>query len=968
MDTRTPWLLSRLASVPLVLSASLAVVGCGGGGDGPPSDLGAADTGSADQGSAEDQGTGPCVTARTVTAADTPPPGPDGVVGVGGLRLQNDMVVAGFSALEQHGTAGANGGNLLDFHVIGGDDHLVEHWLVAGPDSGLRAFNESMTVITEEDERVVLELRGHIERAPHGAISPSPGDGLSIVTTFELRCGEPKLHIDTTITNDTSPPITVAGLTGPLRPVDVILWGSPSGMRPFCPNPGQGSTCTTINFANVAGTLVRSQYIGTSGSRAGGPGSLAYYSADMATVSAAHDSTNSAFGEIGTGIEPFAPGATSRHRRVLVAGGGADAASAVDVVLEDLDALGRLDAATVTGRVTVPGGIPSDPYRRPSVLLATPPSTGDATDPATWRPVNLVRVGADGSFSARVPSGAVSYEVRMDGHDVVRATGGAAAAGATLDLGTLTLGARPAVDVTVRIDGVAGTARVVVLGTGVTADPVLGPETGSAPQGNVALTDGMGEVSLALSPGTYDVYAMRGLSTSLARASITVAASDQAVMLDLFSLDVVPTGFLTADFHVHSAASFDSSTPPEDQVRAFLAAGVDALVATEHDVVFDYTPAIATVEAGLPLAARGRIKAFPGLEATAFVPYEDFPHTIGHYNVFPVDPVATAFESGAPDDERVGPGTVYDRLRAMPGPAQRIIQLNHARGSRIPTIWLGYFDSCGFDASLSFAMNAACGVASGMGTTAYDADAFEVINFKDMQEYLTQNRDWHALLREAPGGSLPTGTANSDSHRIYNEEAGFPVNVLSTSTSLADLDGDDLVGLIRGGGVAGALGVFVWMEVCDELGNNCSDPSKEPLTITSDTVQVRVRVTAPPWVPVDELRVRLGGEIVATRDLTGSNPADIFSTSAGDVVRYDMMVPVTTVTADSFITVEAGFVLPTLVDANADGVIDPVTFPAAPEPFTSLVRGAQPLGFVNPVFLDRDGNSQYDPPGMPLPL
>jgi hypothetical protein len=300
--------------------------------------------------------------------------------------------------------------------------------------------------------------------------------------------------------------------------------------------------------------------------------------------------------------------------------------------------------------------------------------------------------------------------------------------------------------------------------------------------------------------------------------------------------------------------------------------------------------------------------------------------------------------------------------------------MNHARATRVPTIWLGYLDSCGFDASLTFAMNGACDVASGMGTSPFDVDAFEVINFKDMQEYVTQNRDWHALLREAPGGNLPTGTANSDSHRIYNEEAGFPVNVLATTSTLADLSGDDLVGLIQDGSLAGALGVFVWIEVCDDaVGTNCREPGKTPLNISgdtmdTDTVHVRVRVAAPPWIPVDELRVRLGGEVVAIIDLTAENPADPFSTSSADVLRYDAVINVTNVTADSFITAEAGFVLPTLLDANMDGVVDPITFPAAPQPFTSLVRGAQPIGFVNPVFLDRDGNGQYNPPGMPLPL
>ena len=222
-------------------------LGCGGG-DGAV-DLGQADDGMPDSGP-EDLGTPDCVTVTTLGAADSAPARPDGVVGVGGLRITNDLVVAGFSSLAQHGAAGANGGNLLDFHVLGSDDHFVEHWIVAGPDSGLRVFNTTMNVTAEEADRVVLEVRGYVERAPHGGITMNPGTGLTAVTTFELRCGEPKLHIATTLTNATNPPVTLAGLTGALRPVDVLLWGSPSNMRPFCPNPGQGTTCTTINFSN----------------------------------------------------------------------------------------------------------------------------------------------------------------------------------------------------------------------------------------------------------------------------------------------------------------------------------------------------------------------------------------------------------------------------------------------------------------------------------------------------------------------------------------------------------------------------------------------------------------------------------------------------------------------------------------------------------------------------------------------
>ena len=47
-------------------------------------------------------------------------------------------------------------------------------------------------------------------------------------------------------------------------------------------------------------------------------------------------------------------------------------------------------------------------------------------------------------------------------------------------------------------------------------------------------------------------------------------------------------GALSGDFHVHGAASYDSSIPDQDRVVSFLAAGLDVIVATDHDVVTSY--------------------------------------------------------------------------------------------------------------------------------------------------------------------------------------------------------------------------------------------------------------------------------------------------------------------------------------------------------------------------------------------
>ena len=54
------------------------------------------------------------------------------------------------------------------------------------------------------------------------------------------------------------------------------------------------------------------------------------------------------------------------------------------------------------------------------------------------------------------------------------------------------------------------------------------------------------------------------------------------------SLPLLPAGAVSGDFHVHGAASFDSSIPDQDRVVSFLATGLDVVVATDHDVVTTY--------------------------------------------------------------------------------------------------------------------------------------------------------------------------------------------------------------------------------------------------------------------------------------------------------------------------------------------------------------------------------------------
>jgi len=936
-----------------------------------------------------------CVTASIITGSTESAPPPDGIAGNMDLAVENGVIRAVFSAIDRPVGVAASGGTLMDLHFIGQSDHMNEFSQLAGVAQALQVAYTSLEVAESEVDRLVVEARGHVSPQPPGegespAVTPDPGTDLEYVTRYEIRCGEPIVRVASTLTNvgtatyDTGEAFAI---------MDVMFWGTRS-LIPFCPARGQGDRCNPFDIDNPLAGLVDSRWIGATGSLVGDPGTFAFYIDDieMDSFVGVHDPQVSAFGYFMTGNGTMAPGDTRTLRRGITMGQNADAASAIDVALDQLAQNGLVEVGTVTGTVRASAGdaLSADPYRRPMVMLATPPRSGSPTDPTQWTPATLARVAEDGTFSARVPAGRIAWELRVPGRDPVRGDGGMVEAGGSLDLGNLDVS--PAAEVAVHVrDNTSGTptslpARVIFAGADGASDPVLGSRFGGSPTGSWVYTDGEGDAAVRLPPGTYDVWATHGPYYTIARQRVVVAADDQEVTLELSALPVIPAGFITADFHVHSAASFDSSLPITDRVQAFLAEGVDAIVATEHDVIFDYAPALATIESTLPVTWRGRLRTFVGLESTTSLPYAEFPHSIGHHNAFPLMVIPGAHKNGAPQDEYMDPAMLYEQLRALPSPVgQPLVQLNHPRSSRYGSLWIGYFDACGFDPTMPFdAMGPCFRYTGSMGTRPWDFDAMEIINGKQPVDFINMSRDWYAILRNAPGGRLPMGTANSDSHELVVNQAAYPVTVLASDLALDALDDAALVALVESASGAGSLGVFAWATAHAEGTTTSVAPGHTPLAASSGRVLLDVRVAAAPWIPVEEVRVRVNGEVVqrlGSADLV--TPTDPFGTA--DVVRYEGVVDLTgtPLTADSFITVEAGFALPRVGDLDGDGVIDATDNDgdgdvdaddmtdgirlSDPTPELAVIAPrALPMAFTNPIFVDVDGDGMYTAPGTPL--
>jgi hypothetical protein len=514
-------------------------------------------------------------------------------------------------------------------------------------------------------------------------------------------------------------------------------------------------------------------------------------------------------------------------------------------------------------------------------------------------------------------------------------------------------------------------------------------------------TDADGVGTLELPPGDYMVYASRGLEYTIDSQSITVASGDITNVSLAIERVVDTSGYISMDFHVHSGKSFDSSLPLVDRVASYLAEGVEVMVSTDHDYITDYAPIIDNLELG------AEINSIIGNELTGGIPVpadptQDgtvFPEGIGHWNAWPLTVITNNRRNGAPPDEFITPGTAIDRLRGMdslvftgttpdtagigewlaaiqagqPGtlgaglpPDDDVVMFNHPRAGFAGTVVIGMFNSLsnpggnpelgGYDPTLPITAHPNAGLftpslynkamvgPAGTDTDALSFDAIELMNGGDLGGFTAVHDDWCSLVKQ---GFHKTATAVSDSHRLVMENAGFGRSFVKSSTDdPAAIDEDELTVNVKAMNLSGTSGPFIRFSVEDD--NLMDKQMGETAVSTGKKVVIKIRVEAAPWIPVEEVRIYRNCDLIETRAIKSSKVL-------GKVLRFNQALPIEGIDADSFITVEAS--------VRIDGDGDPIT-PGLLETVQTIEPGVVPLGFTNPVFVDRDGDG-YVPPGVP---
>lgn len=700
------------------------------------------------------------------------------------------------------------------------------------------------------------------------------------------------------------------------------------------------------------------------------------------------------------------------HERFIGVGTGGGVSAGSDISFDIREQLHDEPFTRISGQLSHAIAGPDVRSGRPQLVIYEGDVALDASDLLA---VTHVEADDEGRFAFNVPDGG-SFTVHAERFGLPWARQTFEASGATGSV-NIELPAAGRVHLDVSIDGQPDPALVIVwpsdqatldavqadyLGHFLTCAPMLGHPFAGAPSCNRLLIEG--STDLDLPPGTYDFFSVAGPFSSLASArNVVVPTWDgnhpQVITLEVEMLPLLGSNMLSADFHVHGSASFDSSIPDSDRVRALLAAKVDVIVATDHDKVHDYADAMEE------LNANSRLKMLVGLETTGHIlqpilPSNPNPKVVGHWIVWPLQHDPEGPWRGAPWDEKALPGELFTRFEDIGWPADTgVIQLNHPWGGLqfgrdfgwATTLELDTTEPLfGSDLREGHALYSATPEGARFANDAYHAQ--EVMNGTANQQFEQYRAIWHYMLNE---GSVKAGTANSDSHTVGENIIGFPRNVVFTDQTLENFDQASFNQSVRDGRMFGTNGPV--LEARIERGTNVFRPSLN-LVLPREGMLI-VDLSAADWVNIDELRVIVNGETVQTNtiSLTPDPHRPGIHTATYSVALSEVLPE----SGDAWLSIEAGVAPPPSADLTCDGIPDTgdnngdgtidwrdiedyADLSSAPETtlencfeesgplrtsegpslpnsdFQAVVPEGYPLAFTNPFLFDGDGNNTYD--------
>jgi len=920
----------------------------------------------------------------------------------GDYVLENGQVYVVISDLDHPHFLAPTGGNIVDVATKNPDgslrqDDSVRNIYQVGGLLPTEAANYSRIEAFMDGNNAVVQVVGEYDDDPD----------VLIATRYELGPCDPGVRIRTEVVNRHAEPESVFL-------ADALYLG---GRESLAFTPGLGLTYPSFGLATLLDGIVEVPWL-VSGAHEEPGSSHAVIGCNTENISGILSEEIVAFG-----LEPtlLKSGDYLVYERFFGTATGSSIASGSDIALEVRRQLYGEEFTTVTGTIATPGDGNAD-FRagRPQIVIWEGQIEPDPDNPDHKAVTHIEPNKDDGSFSFRVPRGG-SYTAQIErfGRDWGRANFEAQGEETSL---AIEMDPPGRVELNVTIDGEQDHALVIVYPSNddtherVRAKylqhfqecaPMLGHPFGAAPSCNRVLVNG--PTTLTLPPGSYDFYAVAGPFTSLAKVeavevgSVELDAATPQIELGIDTLDLLDEGMLTADFHVHGSASFDSSIPDSDRVRAFLASRMDVIAATDHDKVHDYA------EAAADFQVADRMKILIGLETTGHIlqPLLEssvFPKVVGHWIVWPLAFDPEGAWRGAPWDEKAQPGELFTRFEGQGwNPNIGVIQLNHPWGGIQFGRDFGWATAVEMDTTLPlFGEDAPEGhklfTATPEGAMFANSDYHvqEVMNGTNNGQFLQYRAVWHYLLNQ---GLVRGGTANSDSHTLGGNVLGFPLNVVMADQNLDDFSQPEFNRAVREGRMFGTNGPVIIARLVD--GNNSSLPSTDVENPLPPRGELQVTLRAAEWVPITQVRLYVDGTLVEDFE---PDLVELTEQPGIKVAQFTREISnLVSDGSDHWINIEAGTPLPAFEDFDCDGipdtddnngdgevtpadievdpgeprpepdengcydtvgplngVIDPDVRPGSGIDFEAVVPAGYPLAFTNPFLIDGDGNGTYD--------
>lgn len=408
-------------------------------------------------------------------------------------------------------------------------------------------------------------------------------------------------------------------------------------------------------------------------------------------------------------------------------------------------------------------------------------------------------------------------------------------------------------------------------------------------------------LELTLPVGTYLVWASRGPEYSCDQRVIEVLADSPLDLTLRLDRVVEKPGLISLDPHLHTINS-DGTVNIGSRLLSLIAEGVEAAIATDHNIVTDYLPVLKRLD------LEKEIAILLGTEVTV-------PDMI-HFNLYPLEYREKEERKGAiePVADKVGDLFVAARKKSP----QAIIQVNHPRAGA-----LGYFNNYQLDLAEAAYVNE---------TFDFGFDLIEVLNgAAPLSSNAVALEDWLHLLNR--GRYYPL-VGSSDSHTIDGGEPGYArTYVFYDKPKTGPVDFAAILQALKKGKCFASTGPLIDLKINEAtLG--------ETISIKPGLVNIRLKVWSAPWIQVDEVRLIINGHCrlaLPAKEKTGS------------VVKLEEALAIE-IKEDSAVVAE-------VIGKRS-------LYPLLQQPSDSgkLRDAVLPYAITNPIFIDTDGNSCYDHP------